>query len=798
MRGIACSEPLTRVAMPRLQIKKSSHYNLLPWLFLAVGLAATLFLWNEERKNLRNLAEQNFLSITNQATEKLNRHFDDYRNHLRSAHGLIVVAGDITPRQWRDFYETAITTKSFLHVDGISFTRLVSKDRLDALTTLMRWQRPDFKVFPKSDNADNFVITLIEPMERTARAVGFDIGTSPQRREAAELARDNGRVEMSQIIDLITTKGKHRDIILFQPVYHQPAPPSTRAERRRDLRGWVTLGVNIDSLFQSLFKPDDKTVYLEVFDVTDPKQSMNIYSTGAVDDGISQPSRTTFRHENILTIGTRSWQVVYSSTGVFDKLYKTGGTYLGLVAGVIMSLALWLAARLLITSRQQALTIAEEITEALKSSEERFRDLTTASADWFWETDKDGRFSIMSPRVRDIIGLEPDYCVGKTRRQLVEVHTTKNCQNNYEQWERLDKCIQARQPFSNIIQEWIRPDNGKIVICINNGQPFFDDKGQWQGYRGTCRDITTRIVADDALRESEEKYRTIINSTSQGYLLIGPDRLTIEVNQALCDMMEMEKEDFVGKSLLDFVAPGEEKVLKAQVNKSSMEHHTHFELDLITKVGDTITTRVDSTVLRKKDGTLIYAFAFIADITEIKLAEKRIQHMATHDVLTDLPSRNLFTDRLEQAIARSRRDGTLQAVMFLDLDGFKLVNDKMGHQTGDDVLRMVAGRLLNSVRETDTVARHGGDEFTILLTSVRDHKMIAQIAEKIITAVSEPYPLGHTQANLGVSIGIATCQGQEGKDADTIMHDADEAMYRAKNNGGKCFEFSENGDPHAP
>jgi diguanylate cyclase (GGDEF)-like protein len=179
------------------------------------------------------------------------------------------------------------------------------------------------------------------------------------------------------------------------------------------------------------------------------------------------------------------------------------------------------------------------------------------------------------------------------------------------------------------------------------------------------------------------------------------------------------------------------------------------------------------------------------DITKSKLAEEQIKHLATHDSLTDLPSLRLAKDRLAMAINLARRYKKSVAVMFIDLDGFKAVNDTLGHDAGDYVLQQVAQRMLSCVRKTDTVARIGGDEFLIIATEINTPDNAAQIAEKVIHLVSKPVIFKGQQVVVGASIGIALFP-DDGKDMDQLIKKADEAMYRIKKAGKNGFCFVNN------
>jgi diguanylate cyclase (GGDEF)-like protein len=173
----------------------------------------------------------------------------------------------------------------------------------------------------------------------------------------------------------------------------------------------------------------------------------------------------------------------------------------------------------------------------------------------------------------------------------------------------------------------------------------------------------------------------------------------------------------------------------------------------------------------------------VASAIERKQAELRLQHVAQHDPLTDLPNRELFHDRLDVAIARARREDEPLALLYIDLDRFKRVNDNYGHDAGDMLLREVATRLRQCVRESDTVGRFGGDEFAVLLGNLRLPGDATTVATKIRLALRHPYAIGHHRLEVTASIGIAFLSSH-GEDREQLIRSADDAMYLAKRQGG--------------
>jgi len=194
----------------------------------------------------------------------------------------------------------------------------------------------------------------------------------------------------------------------------------------------------------------------------------------------------------------------------------------------------------------------------------------------------------------------------------------------------------------------------------------------------------------------------------------------------------------------------------------------------------TLTTKLP---LHDESGAVIGLVGITREINEIRQTEVALQHLATHDTLTDLPNRFLLVDRLGQLLARARRSGTVFAVLFMDIDRFKEVNDTLGHEVGDLLLRAVAQRLTKSVRQSDTVARIGGDEFVIMLETVHDSRGADAVADTVRRALAKSFTIQKQALQVSVSIGISFYP-ENGEDADTLLRAADYAMYLAKREGG--------------
>jgi diguanylate cyclase (GGDEF)-like protein len=239
----------------------------------------------------------------------------------------------------------------------------------------------------------------------------------------------------------------------------------------------------------------------------------------------------------------------------------------------------------------------------------------------------------------------------------------------------------------------------------------------------------------------------------------------------------------IGRAYVDFVAPWDQKRVSDMLAQACEGRICQFEYTSIADGGARVFS-ASLVPLGDEDGEITKLLSYSRDITAQKTSEQQLVHRAEHDSLTDLPNRGLFMDRLRSGIARAKRNNQPLALLFVDLNDFKPVNDEHGHQTGDRLLRVVAQRLMAAVREVDTVARVGGDEFAVILEAISDADDAAAVAVKIAECIGEPFSIGSQTLRIGASTGIAIYPG-DGDEVSTLLQHADAQMYRAKRAAGR-------------
>jgi diguanylate cyclase (GGDEF)-like protein/PAS domain S-box-containing protein len=363
-----------------------------------------------------------------------------------------------------------------------------------------------------------------------------------------------------------------------------------------------------------------------------------------------------------------------------------------------------------------------------------------------------------------------------------------------------------RRALQYIVQQLVVPDEFISSVDALSAQPeaeSFDQLEMKDGRRferysigrrvedgetirvWSFRDVTARFTAEAALRESEIRYRLLFEQNAAGVVVSRLDGIVIDCNQAFAEMLGFRRAELVGRSTASMYANASESeelvtLLRSAGTLNSVEvelrradNRVLWVLSNLVLVGDAITGVVHATVV---------------DISDRKRAEEQIEFHAYHDVLTHLPNRKLFTDRLRHSLTRAKRNNRAVAVMFIDVDHFKNINDTLGHTAGDELLLEMARRLRECVRDDDTVARLGGDEFTIILSELRHPEDAVGVAQKILAAVQEPLRISGTPIVVTASIGIALYP-EDGLDPESLLRNADSAMYRAKEEGRNTYQL---------
>ena len=556
-------------------------------------------------------------------------------------------------------------------------------------------------------------------------------------------------------------------------------------------------------------------------------------------------------------------------------------------------------------SRASAEMERKEAEDTTRDEHRRFQSFAESASDWFWEMGPDLRYSYVSERIYDFLGIPAETLIGRSRFDLPA--------EGYDvaKWEHHRLVLENHQPFQDFEYYIKCPNNSQQFIRVS-GAPVFGDDGQFLGYRGVGRNVTKELKAKEnelllksrlndalesvpggiilfdkedrlvlcnsayrssveeisdilqpgasfdevnrALAEAQlvdldglsvdewvqerhqqhelgnpfrlkvkggrwvevQEYRTqdggtlilraditdrlqveerlqqaatVFNNTREGVMITDAAGLITAVNGAFTEITGYSESDVLGRSPDIFKSEKHDKSFYKSIEKAmSDKGYWRGEIWSTRKNGEIYPEWKTVSSVTGSDGRVTHHVAVFSDISDIKESEQQLEYLAHHDPLTELPNRLLFTARLDHALERSQRDGTYLAVLFIDLDNFKNINDSLGHPAGDALLRGMAHRLRSLLREEDTVSRLGGDEFTVLLEQLPNPEMAGTIASKLVECFAAPFRLENNSLHVTGSIGISICP-TDGTDAATLLRNADAAMYKAKENGRNGYQY---------
>jgi diguanylate cyclase (GGDEF)-like protein/PAS domain S-box-containing protein len=404
----------------------------------------------------------------------------------------------------------------------------------------------------------------------------------------------------------------------------------------------------------------------------------------------------------------------------------------------------------------------------------------------------------VSPQLQSLLGVPADEWVDGADGWTKRMHP-----DDRETVERYEHTVRTGEPYSAVYRlidldgrtRWFRDD----AVALN------DDLGQPQFIQGVIFEITEQKEAEAALVASEARFRELLENVHLAAVAIGLDGRIVFVNDYLAELSGWWDDELLGRGWLDTLGRGEDR----EVDEAFLDELAqgrvlaHRESSIVTRTGAVRVFSWNATAVRDPDGTVIGVTCIGEDVTDRRRAERELKHLAYHDPLTGLPNRMLFQEHLAMTLNRAGRHGEGIAVMYVDLDDFKLVNDSFGHSAGDQLLQVVANRLQDATRSADVVARQGGDEFLILVaelpgTEEEQRQAAMEVADRVGRALSEPMVLADTEIYTSGSLGISLYPA-DASDAESLLKHADIAMYKAKENGRDGYQvFASTGrDPRA-
>lgn len=489
---------------------------------------------------------------------------------------------------------------------------------------------------------------------------------------------------------------------------------------------------------------------------------------GKTDFDFCSPERAAYYiaedREVMQTLAHKTMETLIDDQGHWEEVFKTpiladDGALLG-VAGFSRD----------ITERKRN-------EEALRASQAHYQTLLNISPVGVIEIDSGGRCVYANQRYLEMLGLSQEELRGKAWDKGIYP-------KDVEKVKAFREKVYAEGTAGSLEYRHILPD-GRVIWVYAHSAPMRAEDGNIDGEIVALLDISDSKEARNQLRLAA----LIYESSSEGVMVLDADKHIVSVNPAFSALLGYEAAEVLGRAP-EMLAPRGDLLLAHEQLWREVDTSGQWQGEIWScrKDGSDVALWMSVSTLRNHSGEVQWRFALFADVTSRKQAEELIWRQANYDSLTGLPNRRLFRDRLQIEIKKTQRSDRILALLFVDLDHFKNVNDTLGHDCGDRLLAEVAQRLQRCVRESDTVARMGGDEFTAVLPGLVDRKRAAEVAQAMIEALGLPFDLDGTQVRISASVGISLFP-QDGEEDNTLLRQADRAMYFAKSKGRNTYSF---------
>jgi len=485
---------------------------------------------------------------------------------------------------------------------------------------------------------------------------------------------------------------------------------------------------------------------------------------------------------------TGVFEIYRDATGLVKEIRKRQIELVGAVIGLLA--LLYLVVFSIVKRAQDKLTAQgrerQKVQAALAEAEERWKFALEGSGDGVWDRNLTSGEVVFSSRYKEMYGFSDADLADRNEPWDARVHPDDLPQvladrDAYFRGATSTYVSERRMQSKNGSWKWVQ-SRGMVVSRDAQGRPL--------RMIGTHSDISERHAREQELQLSS----TVLQTVDEAVTVTDADNTIVSVNPAFTIITGYTQRDVIGKTPSLLASGTHDRAFYQDMwQQINTQGGWHGEIRNRRKSGQLYVEWLSIKRVCDTKGQVTHYVAVFSDISERKASEERMHHLAHYDVLTDLPNRVLFGDRLTQAIASAQRDNRHLALMFIDLDKFKPVNDELGHPAGDQLLRAVAKRLCQCVlRDSDTVARVGGDEFVVMLHDVESEQDAMTVATKIRAALEQPFELGEHTVSISSSVGVAMFP-QHGANESALVKNADIAMYHAKDAGRNRVQFFHDG-----
>lgn len=423
------------------------------------------------------------------------------------------------------------------------------------------------------------------------------------------------------------------------------------------------------------------------------------------------------------------------------------------------------------------ITTRKQLMQTLRDNEARFRATANSAPVLIWDAAANGRLDWVNDPWLAFTGLNLDQQL--TMGLMGGIHHDDRAAIEALLQQRLRTHEQFRCEYR------LRHQDGSWRWVSNHAAPRYDERGRFCGFTGCCADITEQKQFVEHLR----LWATIFENCEEGIMILDHEGVVLETNRAYSAVTGLGREESIGRNIADLHVIHQSQDQYPAIHQQLQETgHWQGEIWGRRRTGEAVVESVTISSICDEHGRRTHFLTLLSDITALKQQQQQLEYIAHFDPLTQLPNRVLLADRMRQAIAAAQRSGKLVAVCCMDLDGFKPINERYGHEAGDRLLIMVAEKVKDVLRADDSIARLGGDEFVVLFTGIEHMQHCEQLLGRIFDALSQPFSIGSCDVHISASVGVSLYPN-DSTDADALLRQADQAMYLAKQSGRNRYHL---------
>jgi len=816
------------------------------WIVLAIGIVLSVAAWFFAQSVVEREARFKFESATLAFEATAQTHMRSYSDLLYGLQGLFQANPETTRAAFDNYVYSLDLPVRYPGVRSISYARRVPasakaefEEQLRRDKELIRRGYTSVNIRPTGKRPEHLVLTYVEPLHANKTALGFDLASDPKRMALIERARDTGMPTLSGGLTLAVDPTQSEvGLVMRLALYRENAFTPDVERRREAFVGLANVTFLVREFAQHMLSGEGREMFIlsirdSGFVDSVPKPApVELYSNAALRPPLAEP---VFHDSLYVDVGQRRWELKLSAPR--EPFLRPGDRvlpWIALTAALVASLLLSGLIRSLTGSRERANRLAAQMTADLSESQARLseekrrtQELIEVLPNPVYFKGTDGRYLGVNKAWESYFGMPRQAFLGKTVHDLYP--------GDPETAQRLHADDQAlwSRPGTKIYETTITTPDGRLHNTIYYKATFTGTDGGTAGLIGTIVDITERKQAELRLTLEHAVTRLLSDADLSSGIISKIIQVIGEAfgcasgaywsaNEHEQVMVCTETWSVPSTEIMEFSARNRQLThpmhlpgglfMRAwssgePVWVNDVTRDTEFRrAPLAARAGlhgafafpirsgnDTLgVMEFFSRANRQPDEALLRSTRAIGSQIGLfmarKHAEDRIRYLAHYDELTGLTNRNMFGQRLGHAIAQARRSGEPLAILFLDLDRFKNINDTLGHAAGDSVLREVAKRLRGCLRESDTVGRLGGDEFVVLLETTPQPMHSVAVAQKLLAALVRPFTIEGQDFHLTASIGISAYPA-DANDIEGLLRNADIAMYRAKEQGKNNYQF---------